>query len=762
MVDLTLKKARRNWKNTRSTSPTLPKWPTSPTKTKHKNEKNPSKEQQSTQPAQLPTMNSKQKTKVASSMQRRLSVHNPNYVPPKLDYSMPLPTASLDMYQQQQQRSIQDPQQSGQQYQQYQQYQPGGKHPPSSSREAAVAAVAPQRMPKPHHPHQNHLKQHPQVVSQGTRNFSGSNAGVPPEVMNPMSLRKILSDPRFNAKGFFHNALGDASAVEIDRFTSSLNALANEVQEEAKENINKSYKEILTVNDDLGIASSELKHLRLSIKELNVMMDQFLTLAEKKLESHQQEQHPQSQSTVSSSSQLANGLLPPMRANSTSKRDRTSVAILEKIWDNQLAELLKNVEGSQKYLTTQPGRHILLETGDWLELNIATLKPLQNVHIFILNDTVLVASRARDKQKDLIVSQCAPLRDVSVVLKNRTADRLTFTFGSNIKCLYQNRDPKECTHLLNVFRRAKDDLRDIFLAEQANAKRIKESFNVLSSNQTPGKESSRSPLKNQRLSMGASGTPNRTSDFMENHVLENITMSMHSRSRSRDVSSVSQRLRTLDDLLEEIDIDLERLKFDKAVDSLIDLESQLSELLPHVDREDLILHSFLILKSEKRRENISQKLFHNINSNQDLPRLIPAVKNMVKMGLTEEGLDTFLQNRSNLIQSLILQIGSVDNPTNYLTQIAVIRFQTIKKTVKNFRDIFQQDADKFSSILVNWCKEEADQHFKLIDKQLLNDEMLSPISIRSSRKQIDGLKSVGLDFVYKLDEFIKRNGDKIR
>ncbi|GAV53392.1 hypothetical protein ZYGR_0AI06760 [Zygosaccharomyces rouxii] len=761
MVDLTLKKARRNWKNTKGTSPSLPKWPTSPTKMKNKAEKQPYMEQEPVEPAQLPTMNSKQKTKVASSMQRRLSVHNPNYVPPKLDYSMPLPSTPLDSYQQQQQPSQGEPLPQ----QQYQQFQSYGEHPSDASREAAVAAVAPQRMNKPHHgPHPRHNPYHP-PVQQGARNLSGPSAGVPPQVMNPMSLRKILSDPRFNAKSFFQHALGDASAVEIDRFTSSLNTLANEVQEEAKENINKSYREILTVNNDLRVAGSELKHLRLSIKELNEMMDQFFTLAEKKMEFHQQQQHPQSQSTVSSSSQVANGLLPPMRTSSTSRRDRTSVAILEKIWDNQLTELLKNVEGSQKYLSPKPGRHILMETGDWMELNIATLKPLQNVHIFILNDTVLVAGRAREKQKDLVVSQCAPLRDVSAVLEARTGDRITFTFGSNIKCLYQSRDSKECARLLNIFRRAKDDLRDVFLAEEANARRIKESFNVLSSNQTPGKETSRSPLKNQRLSMGNSVggvTPNRASDLMENHVFENITMSMHSRSRSRDVNSASQRLRVLDDLFEEIEIDLERLKFDKAVDSLIDLESQLTELSSQVDHEDLILHSFLVLKSERSRENICQKLLYNINSNQELPRLIPAVKNMVKMGLPEESLDAFLQNRSNLIQSLILQIGSVDNPTNYLTQIAVIRFQTVKKTVKNFRDIFREDADKFSSILVNWCKDEADEHFKLIDKQLLNDEMLSPVSIRSSRKQIDSLKSVGLDFVYKLDEFIKKNGDKIR
>ena len=135
--------------------------------------------------------------------------------------------------------------------------------------------------------------------------------------------------------------------------------------------------------------------------------------------------------------------------------------------------------------------------------------------------------------------------------------------------------------------------------------------------------------------------------------------------------------------------------------------------------------------------------------------------------MKEQSLDLFLQNRTIIIQNLTLQIGSFDNPVNYLTQLAVVRFQTIKQTILNFEQIFPEfsnkDAldNKFSSILVNWCSSEVDKHFQLIDKQLLNDEMLSPASIKSTRKQIDDLKTVGMDFVYKLDGFIRKNSHKI-
>lgn len=236
---------------------------------------------------------------------------------------------------------------------------------------------------------------------------------------------------------------------------------------------------------------------------------------------------------------------------------------------------------------------------------------------------------------------------------------------------------------------------------------------------------------------------------------------MHSRTRSRDMNSVTQQLKTLGDQAEEIDIELGRLKFDRAVDLLLDLESQLNRVSDQIENEDSMLHGLISLKIDQKRDDIALKLSQSISNTFEIVNLMISVKNMIKLGFPEEGLDLFLQNRSSFIEDLILQIGSFDYSTNYFTQIAVIRFQTLRKTVSNFQEIFESTSNKFSSILVNWCREEADLHFKLIEKQLLNDEMLSPASIRSSRKQIDGLKSVGIDFVYKLDEFIRKNNDKI-
>lgn len=704
MVDFSLRKARNNWKQLSSPAKTK-SVSQSPTKFKsnpYSDLKVPSGY------SHLPTIDVNERKKVATSMQRRLSVHNPKYVPPKLDYSAPLP--SMDIA--------------------------------------------------------------PQAISSEDRGLL-QPAELPKRKKNAIyavnSLREVLSDPLFQAKQFVNETLSDASAVEIDQFTSSLNDLSLEVNDEIKQNINKSYQEILLVNKELGSATSELRQLRGSINELKEATKQFKVMAEKRLQLENNERRKSLPSTAASSS----GLLPPAKTSSTVKKDRTSVFMLERMWANELNTLFKSVEGAQKLMAPTPGRHILMESSDWYEINAATLKLMQNVHMFILNDMVLVAVKSQTKQSglssnnlsnELVVSQCAPLRDVTVTPQSDL--RLAFNFGNRNHCLYQARKSDGYEKLLDVVRKAKDDLRDIFQAEEENAKKIKDSFTYLqNTQQTPIKDSTASPIKGhgRKTSLGnALSTPSAISRN-DQYLLQNITMSMHSRSISRDVSRIPNQLKQLDDQIEELDIQISRLNFQGGIVRIKHVEEALTKLADKVDSEEVMLHDLLLLKVGQRRQIIADKLSHILTTEHyDMCKLNECIKSMISLDLPEAALELFLTNRSNYIQDLILQINAFENSTNYITQIAIIRFQTLKKVVLNFQELFQGLERKLSSTLVSWCSDEVSKHFTKMQKQLLSEESLSPTSIKSTRKQVDELKSVGLDFVYKLDEFIKKNSEKIR
>ena len=107
------------------------------------------------------------------------------------------------------------------------------------------------------------------------------------------------------------------------------------------------------------------------------------------------------------------------------RTQRNSVADLQTVYKQQLTTLWSTVEGSQKYLPLVPGRHLVFETHEFIELNAATYKAKQNVSMFLLNDLLLIADRRRiksthgdDRERTrgrMVAEKCWVLADLVVV-----------------------------------------------------------------------------------------------------------------------------------------------------------------------------------------------------------------------------------------------------------------------------------------------------------------------------------------------------------
>ncbi|CCF59204.1 hypothetical protein KAFR_0G01700 [Kazachstania africana CBS 2517] len=681
--------------------------------------------------AQLPKINPSEKNKAATSMHRRLSIHNQNYVPPTLDYSMPLPTMDLSL-----------------------------------------------------DTNKNNTEQNIEnLISKNisTASFNATEETNISEILQPSTLRNILLDPKFSAKKFVRQELSSATAIEIDDFTNILSSLNDNINTEIKDNLNRSYNEILKVNNDLFIASSELNQLRDNVKELSNVMSNFDVIAEKRLLFEERKEE-------------ANGLLPPMNSKEE-KRDQSSLVVLDKIWNEELLDLVKKVDGVKNIIFDNNNqrknlnRHFILESSDWFELNVTTFRFSQMIKFFILSDLIFIVSK-NNKNNRFILSQCLDVKTV-IVNKDPYSNRLFFKTNESIansnpdvstSLLFETRDERECGRVLESIRKAKDDLCDIFEVEKQNKQKLEESFKILQTTQpTPIRDqnSITSPIKNNinrhsldntpifnsELSPRKSYTKNSTFNH-EQHFLQDLTLSIQSASGNHELSPLARRLKDLNDSIEEVDIQIARVNFEEAVLLLTSIESKLNEYFAanqSISKNESMFYNLILLNLNQKRESIRLKLSRSVLVNKtEISQVIHNIKTMIKLGFAEESLDIFLQNRSNLIQNLILQIGSIDNSINYVAELAIIRFQTLKQTVTNFNELYSNGDNKISSILVSWCNDQVDKHFQLIDKHLLNDEMLSPESIKTTRKQIDDLKSVGLDFVYKLDEFIKRNAHRIR
>ena len=174
------------------------------------------------------------------------------------------------------------------------------------------------------------------------------------------------------------------------------------------------------------------------------------------------------------------------------RANRSSLANLEAMWNTQLQQLWKHIEGSQKFLAAIPGRHVVSESGHWAELDKATWKNRGPIHIVLLNDHLLVAAKKRKRvdtdnpkaqraHSKLVAIKCWAVQDIELVDVATDAssqrrghvqaadaltirsDRDTYTFRSD-----RGRDSDK-TELLTQFRRTKDELRRSQQAENRDA-----------------------------------------------------------------------------------------------------------------------------------------------------------------------------------------------------------------------------------------------------------------------------------------------------
>lgn len=899
MVDFSLKKARNNWKNHMKTtngsgvkdSNSTASIVSSPSKgSKKSNSLSPnikardtnkmmknSKTVQkdalnlSTPYTKLPEVNAHEKNKAASSMHRRLSMYSSKHIAPialqQQQYSIPLPPLPIN----------------------------------NSSQ---LSFDQPDQM----------------VIDHNNKDREGINGTLNEnylrEVIKTKNLRLILSDENFNAKEFIHNNLSNVSATDIDQFTSALNELSESIQIEVKDNINKSYKEILQVNRDLNLSTKELNQLRDNIQNLNEVMNKFVNIADRRINWEIQRNNERSISNNSNSNSTndlksTSMLLPPINSNGNNifdvsnnnsnnnmTRDMNNINVVKKIWHEELINLEKEIEGATNFLVSKD-RHLIIKSDDLFELNVTTLRYLQTVRLYIFNDLILVAGKNNSNNKNnYILKQVFDLKDYSISQDIRYNNRLIFkshrptnmvlsstttTTNNNaqlddildshnstvdehepsfdnmnntsnvyddIISMYESRNKNEVDKIIEAIRSAKDDLCDIFQNELQYEEKLRESFRHLQfTQQTPAKDAnlSKSPIKNSRYSLNNNNNiitdnniNNKNNDvsrfyrisnnnnsminyndlIKDQQLLQSLTIAMRANMRdsrigtsssmstsfvSPSYSSFTNQLLAYDNNIEEVDIMIARSKYSVAVATLINIKRQLVQLYPQLTEIETNFLELLMIKINLRLDSIYHKVVNKLtinsttsattsNNNNEISQLLNTVETMIELGKAEEGLELFLQNRSNLIQDLILQIGSFDNLTNYVIQLSIIRFQIIKQTVLNYRALFDSNnrnsdstqnsyqylnengngyssangeenknklKKELSSILVNWCDIEIDKHFQLINEQLLNNEMISPMSIKSSRKQIDELKTVGLDFVYKLDEFIRLNSQRI-
>ena len=285
-------------------------------------------------------------------------------------------------------------------------------------------------------------------------------------------------------------------------------------------------------------------------------------------------------------------------AKAKRRGNRSSVANLEALWNTHLQTLWKRVEGSQKFLPAVPGRHILYESGRWVELNAATWKARRRVYLILLNDHLLLASEKKridpsggapasnvnntndprqkrtPQQTHLVADRCFPLQDVYLTdigartktpgLASPTTQALpnpssssnavnvrigteSFTFGTT-----SSHDSSEKAKFLTTFRKASEDLRKQLASETENREKARESVNYYATRSSGlWKRADLMDGLNERNARIESPTPSGGPSTGSSMLL--------------DVSGRTRSIRDIESEIDSLDIDIALQSFESAV-----------------------------------------------------------------------------------------------------------------------------------------------------------------------------------------------------
>lgn len=524
----------------------------------------------------------------------------------------------------------------------------------------------------------------------------------------------MLLKEDLDAHAFVTQQLATSNAEEVDRFVSKLKSLKSRLVDEQREAMYTNYNSFLTVNKEIIALNAEVKTLGTAVTSFNVAVS---AMVEDALES------TSSKSQASSQSSLA---LPE------SARNRNSMVMLENMWANELASLFKHVEGAVKYLPAIPGRHVVAESGAWYQLNAATWKPLRPVHMFLLNDHLLIAAKNRKKDnlqqtQTLVADQCWPLSDIEFVdlsVSRRGAHPVVPNAVSvvcgGVTCVYQTEKPAQHAKVVSAFKKVAGEGRKSDNNKTQQQIRLRESMTYYAA-RNPSLRGHKELLQGLSSSKG------------------------HSRSSSVDITGRTKNLREIDDLVNDLDVKIAHRRFAEATDIILDNIKD--------DKESTdITQQVLDIKLHQRQEDLVAHLIDDVATDTSNTAVTHALGLLVRLGHGDQARGVYLETRRNLIHKRTRQVELLGDIPGYIAQVAVTYFRLIRSTAEVFRKCYTDN--HLASSIADWAKSMVEEFVLLFARQLYGvkpDTQTYQQCVTITKQQAAQLSEVGLSLDYLLD-----------
>lgn len=541
---------------------------------------------------------------------------------------------------------------------------------------------------------------------------------------------RALKDPNLQAEKYVRSILGDASESDIRAYQHELQNLKYHTSTDLQHNVYQNRTQFIKISKEADKLKSEMRTLRTLMSELTGALGHATNAA----------------------GGVENGNGNMMSVADRKRANRSSVANLEAMWSTHLQTLWKRVEGSQKYLPAFPGRHIVMESQRWVELNAATWKPRRRVALVLLNDHLLVASEKKradvlapgqspttngngtynpggQSQTVLVAERCWALQDVSLAdissqpsvggaAENKAIANAINVRAANESFTYATSDGAGKASVIVAFRKAQEDLRKNMAIEHGERERALD-------------ELSGSTGKNSR-----SLKQSTASDLLDGGGLS------RSNSVLVDVDGRQQSIRWVESQIDGLDIDIALQRFEEAVARVEKLRAIARSIKGNATAQDIIL-----AKVNERAGKLATKIARQlVQTSSGLERTKENVSWILRLGYEDMARTQYLQSRTATIRLRTRQLPFTGALPPYLHALSYTTFTLMLHTFRTFSGSFPAAA---GSAVVKWAKERLDEFNDALERQLSSvqrDGSLWEECLHTAREQANVLSEVGVDF----------------
>ncbi|PLN86750.1 putative exocyst complex component Exo84 [Aspergillus taichungensis] len=569
---------------------------------------------------------------------------------------------------------------------------------------------------------------------------------TPPQVSRKPSMEPsgppqvdldALRDPSLPVDKYVANLLSKASEEEIEDYQKVLRKVKNRTSTDLQQNVYQNRTQFIKISKEADKLKSEMRTLRALMAELTTALGQTAV-----------------GSSPNPMSLSPDEPLPKRNGN------RSSVANLESMWNVQLQTLWKTVEGSQKFLPVVPGRHIVMETGNWAELDSATWKPRRPVHIVLLNDHLLVAAKKRKRVDQnnpnhrgpvptkLVAEECWPLQDIDMIdlgahlgsgpAREEAEERgITNAISVRVgaKPFTYRHDKRHSTakaELLATFRKTVEDLRRTLRTETEAASKTTDPFAFM------GRRQSVFLPQPEALDAGDDGR-----DMPEVRI---------------DVDGKQQNLRWVESQIDDLDIDIALQRFEESVANIERLRKLARGLRGNSFAQDVIN-----TKVDERAAKLAEVL---VRALVDTPSFLQATQRKVswlsRLGFEDQAREAYLDARSDTVTKRIRACVFEGDLPLYIFQISYVYFVLIKNTISIYQQCF---SPAMSSACIGWAMRQLEGFNTLLTRQLSSVQRGTSVwdkCLEIVHSHADMLSEVGVDFRDLVARGLGVNGEERR